>query len=149
MRGRPIKYLTVGGLFDDPHGGLHFFPHPSRAFGRLKQVDSLAQPQDLMVRVAELKTHRSAAASEEQGGGGGAYSLRCGGGGQHLRKLNGELRHHDIAISRYHDITTPRHHDIVVCLGDGMANSVTLSFFARSMCMLRVTYKSTPREEPQ
>lgn len=86
MRGRPIKYLTVGGLFDDPHGGLHFFPHPSRAFGRLKQVDSLAQPQDLMVRVAELKTHRSAAASEEQGGGGGGVLFKVWRGGAAFKK---------------------------------------------------------------
>lgn len=50
----PMIHLTVGGLLDGPRGGLHFFPRPSRSLRRLKQVDGLAQPQDLLVCVAEL-----------------------------------------------------------------------------------------------
>ena len=33
-------------------------PHPSRSLRRLKQVNGLAQPQDLLVRVAELQIYR-------------------------------------------------------------------------------------------
>lgn len=54
VHGEPTFYLTVASLLDNPHGGLHFFPHPPRGLGRLKQVNGLAQPQDLLVRVAEL-----------------------------------------------------------------------------------------------